>query len=294
MELQQLRLFLAAAESESFTRGAERAFVSQPALSASISKLEAEMDVKLFTRNKRNVVLTPAGRKLLKRAKLIVGECSKAKEELKRHNRQSMLRLGVVNTLPITLVARLIEQYRRENPGVTLYVIDASSPEIERMEREDHIDLALTLLPANGQGKSSANRRFVYSQELFTERYMLAMTPDHHLSQSASIRFEDLGDEPFITRSHCEHRRIVLGILKALDIRLNNAYITNQDDRALTLVKEGIGVAIVPECYASADIVTRPLQDVPDLRSIGFEWGQGDSLDEVTRFVEFARGAPWR
>lgn len=294
MELQQLRLFLAAAESESFTRGAERAFVSQPALSASISKLEAEMDVKLFTRNKRNVVLTPAGRKLLKRAKLIVGECSKAKEELKRHNRQSMLRLGVINTLPITLIARLIEQYRRENPGVTLQVIDASSPEIERMEREDHIDLALTLLPANGQGKSSANRRFVYSQELFTERYMLAMTPDHHLSQSAVIRFTDLGDEPFITRSHCEHRRIVLGILKAQDIRLNNAYVTNQDDRALTLVKAGIGVAIVPECYASADIVTRPLKDMPDLRSIGFEWGQGDNLDEVTRFVEFAATARWR
>lgn len=64
MELHQLKQFVAAAESESFTRGAERAFVSQPALSASISKLEDEMGTQLFIRNKRSVVLTPAGRKL--------------------------------------------------------------------------------------------------------------------------------------------------------------------------------------------------------------------------------------
>lgn len=289
MELQQLRLFLAAAESESFTRGAERAFVSQPALSASISKLETEMDTKLFTRNKRNVVLTPAGRKLLKRAKRIIEECSKAKEELKRHNVQSMLRLGVVNTLPITLVASLIEQYRRENPGLMLHVIDASGAEIEKLERDDRIDLSLTLLTS----KPSVNRRFTYTKELFGEGYVLAMTPNHHLSQSTSISFHDLIIEPFITRSHCEHRRLVTNILKTQGIRLNNAYVTNQDDRALALVKAGIGVAIIPECYDSSDIITRPLQEMQNRRSIGFEWGEGDNLAEIVKFVEFASTARW-
>ena len=290
MELQQLRLFLAAAESESFTRGAERAFVSQPALSASISKLETEMGVKLFTRNKRNVVLTPAGRMLFKRAKIIVGECSKAKDELRLHDVQRILRLGVINTLPIAQVARLIEQYRRENPSLTLSVIDASGPEIERLEREDRIDLALTLLPE----QPSNNRVFVHAKELFRESYVVAMAPNHHLSRSPFVSLEDIAKEPFIARSHCEHRRIIQTLLKSYGIRLNVTYVTNQDDRALALVAAGVGIAIVPEGYSSPGIVTCPLKEMQDHRAIGFEWGPSESEEEITRFVEFASTARWK
>jgi len=289
MELQQLRLFLAAAESESFTRGAERAFVSQPALSASISKLETEMGVKLFTRNKRNVVLTPAGRMLLKRAKVIVGECSKAKDELRRHDQARVLRLGVINTLSIAYVARLVEQYRRENPGLALHVIDAKGPELERLEREDRIDLALTLL----QTPSTGNRKFVNTRELFSESYRVAMAPDHHLSQSSSISLEMLAKEPFIARAHCEHRRVIQELLKAQNVRLNVTYVTDQDDRAVQLVKAGIGVAIVPAHYRSPDIVTCPLVEMKHNRSIGFAWGQSENSDEISRFVDFASTARW-
>jgi DNA-binding transcriptional LysR family regulator len=93
-------------------------------LPASISKLEAEVAVKLFIRNKRNVVLTPAGQKLLQQAKLIVGECARAKDELKQHNVERRLRFGVINPLTITYVVRLIEQYCRENRSLKLVVID--------------------------------------------------------------------------------------------------------------------------------------------------------------------------
>ena len=289
MELQQLRLFLAAAESESFTRGAERAFVSQPALSASIAKLESEMGVKLFTRNKRNVVLTPAGRMLLKRAQVIVGECSRAKDELKRHDEQRTLRLGVVNTLSIKPVARLIEQYRRENPGLRVRVTDASEPEIHKLAQENRIDLALTRL----QSQSSTKQSFVHTKELFSEVFTVAMAPDHHLSRSPYLSIKDLQKEPFISRSHCEHRRVLQDLLKAENIRLNVTYITNQDDRALALVEAGVGIAIVPEHYKFSGIVTCPLVEMESRRSIGFQWGNSDSLEEITRFVNFAGTAQW-
>lgn len=289
MELQQLRLFLAAAESESFTRGAERAFVSQPALSASVLKLETEMGVKLFTRNKRNVVLTPAGRKLLRRAKMIVGECAKAKHELKHHDVQKSLRLGVINTLSILRVSELIEQYRRENPELKLEVIDVSTSEMERLEREDRIDLALTVL-----GKSSRlPREFIYSQELFTEPYVLALPVNHHLSQSSSISLEQLAKESFIARSHCEHRYLMIELLKHHEIRLNIVYVTNQDDRAISLVESDAGVALIPQHYQSSKIVKIPLEDEPMQRTVGFEWAQKENIEEVQRFVDFARTAPW-
>ena len=290
MELQQLRLFLAAAESESFTRGAERAFVSQPALSASVSKLEAEMGVKLFTRNKRNVVLTPAGRKLLKRAKIIVGECSKAKDELRHHDEQRVLRLGVINTLSIDYVAKLVEQYRRENPGLQLNVTDARVQERERLEREERIDLALTVLPDQPQ----ASRRFNHSKELFSEPYVVAMTKNHHLSDSASISLEQLAREPFISRSHCEHRRALIDLFKSENLRLNSIYLTDQDDRALALVRAGVGIAMVPQHYRNSGIHTRPLSGAGHKRSVGFEWGESDKPEEIQHFIDFAATARWQ
>lgn len=289
MELQQLRLFLAAAESESFTRGAERAFVSQPALSASISKLEAEMGVKLFTRNKRNVVLTPAGRKLLKRARLIVGECARAKDELKHHEIQRRLRIGVINTLSIFHVARLVEQYKRENPDLHLDVIDASAIDMAKLEEEDKIDLALTVLPETPR----MSRKFGYSHVLFTEPYVLALPKNHHFSRSATISITELEGEPFIARSHCEHRRVVQSILKEHDVRLNLTYVTNQDDRALALVSAEVGIAIVPAHYEAHNTVKIPLAEDQIKRTVGFEWGTGDSTEEVKQFVDFAATAPW-
>jgi DNA-binding transcriptional LysR family regulator len=289
MELQQLRLFLAAAELESFTRGAKRAFVSQPALSASISKLEAEMGVKLFTRNKRNVVLTPAGRVLLKRATRIVEECAKAKDELKHHDVQQLLRLGVVNTLSIAHVTRLIEPYRRENPGLRLSVFDATEAEVERLAQEGRIDIALTLL----QDSVDNGRKFRHSKLLFTEPYMLAMASHHHLSRSPSVKLADLENEPFIARSHCEYRRAFQKLIKFSGVHLEVAYVTNQDDRALTLVEEGAGIAIVPEHHIRSGIVKRPLVDVSAMRSIGFEWGDSENREEIERFISFASVAQW-
>ena len=63
MELYQIRHFAAVAQTSSFTKGATRAAVSQPALSASIAKLEEELGVKLFHRSPKSVTLTPAGRR---------------------------------------------------------------------------------------------------------------------------------------------------------------------------------------------------------------------------------------
>ncbi|MFT7006005.1 MAG: DNA-binding transcriptional LysR family regulator [Colwellia sp.] len=289
MEIQQLRHFLAAAESESFTRGAERAFVSQPAMSSSISKLETEVGVKLFIRNKRNVVLTPAGRKLLQRAKLIVGECARAKDELKRHDVQRRLQLGVINTLSITYVTRLIKHYRLENPDLKLNIIDASAKEMHKLEREGRIDLALTLL----KEKPYANRNFLYSKELFSEPYVVAMARDHHLSRSNFVSIKDLNEELFIARIHCEHRQVFENLLKQHNIRLNMAYITNQDERALALVEADVGVTIVPQHFTSSRIATLPLVEDQSKRTIGLEWGKSENLTEVTQFVDFASTASW-
>ncbi len=287
MELHQLKQFVAAAESESFTRGAERAFVSQPALSASISKLEDEMGTQLFIRNKRSVLLTPAGKKLLRRARLIIAECAQAKAELKHHEVQRSLRLGVISTLAIKQVASLIEQYRRENPELLLEVTDASQDQIETYQKEARIDFALTRLSA---GKSKTGRQDV----LFSEPYVVALPLGHHLSGRKAVSFAELAKEPFIARTHCESRAVIGELLKGRGLRLNVVYKTNQDDRAISLVESGIGVAIIPQHYSATSISTLGLTEMQTKRQIGFEWSDNSNLDEIMKFVDFAKTVPWQ
>lgn len=289
MELSQLKQFVAAAESESFTRGAERAFVSQPALSASISKLEDEMGVQLFIRNKRNVVLTPSGRKLLKRARLIIAECAQAKAELKHEEVQRSLRLGVINTLSIRQVANLIEQYRRENPDIFLDITDASEDQIKKLLKEARIDLALTLLDHENKKKQGAGGH----ELLFRESFIIALPPGHHLSDSKVISIADLANEPFIARTHCESRLFVGELLKEKGIRLNVVYKTNQDDRAVSLVEAGVGVAIIPQHYPSSKISRIGMIELQSPRKIGFLWSNNSNMDEINKFISFSKTIPW-
>jgi len=286
MEINQLRQFVAAAESESFTRGAERAFVSQPALSASISRLEEELGVPLFIRNKRNVVLTPAGRKLLKRARLILGECARAKAELRRDEEQRTLRLGVINTLAVRQVANLIGQYRRENPDVMLEVTDVAPDQLEKLHREARIDVALTRLV-------EGNEKKVQQDVLFREPYVVALPPGHHLGGRNALSLAELAEEPFIARTHCESRAVIGELLKGQGLRLKVVYRTSQDDRAISLVEAGVGFAILPRHYGSSSFTAVSLAEALPERQIGFAWTGETNLDEVRKFVDFARTVPW-
>jgi DNA-binding transcriptional LysR family regulator len=100
MALCQIRPFAAVAETGSFTKAAIRAAVSQPALSASIAKLEEELGVKLFHRSPKSVTLTPAGHRFQMTAREVLGACNKVRAELGASVADRPLRIGVLRRRP--------------------------------------------------------------------------------------------------------------------------------------------------------------------------------------------------
>jgi DNA-binding transcriptional LysR family regulator len=107
MELHQIKHFIAVVETGGFTKGAQRAAVSQPAISASIAKLEAELDVKLLDRRSSPVVPTAAGARLLEAGKNILHTCNAVKAELKTSAKRKLLRIGILQSLFSGRVSRL-------------------------------------------------------------------------------------------------------------------------------------------------------------------------------------------
>jgi len=288
MELYQLRHFLAVAETASFTKGAERTAVSQPALSASVAKLEAELGVKLFERDKRRVVITHAGKRLVETAKTVVQTCNKAKSELKDFHADQGLRLGVINTLPMRRVVLLLEQFNYNFPDISVHVQDAPKEEIEALLNEGQVDVALTV-----NSSSKTPNSAVKSRALYSEQYMLMVPSKHRLGVRRSVKLAEIDNEPFVARSHCEGRHDFSNILGEKGIHLGIVFRTNQDGRALAFVAAGLGIAYLPGKFDSPGITAVPIADFHCERTISVCWRAQAQAPAIERFVNFAETNDW-
>ena len=104
IETYQLRYFLAVVETGSFTKAAERVFVTQPTLSAGIKKLETTLNSKLFDRSAKRVFLTESGTRFVPHAKSILYQLNLAESEIQATDRPQLLRLGILMTIPAYVI----------------------------------------------------------------------------------------------------------------------------------------------------------------------------------------------
>jgi DNA-binding transcriptional LysR family regulator len=285
MELYQLRQFVAVVETGSFTRGAARAAVSQPAISSSIAKLELEFGQKLLERRQGSVKPTAAGLKLFAKANEILSSCNSIKIDLRSQPEVNVLRVGVLRTLPTNHVAALLNTFQRSNPDVAVQVLDGTREDLEERISKEKIELCLTSLTASNDKNSIA---------LFTEPYLLAVGADHYLAKRHSISLNELTGERFISRTSCEIHQTTVALLKAEGIRTHVVYRTDQDDRASGLVAAGVGVALMPALHHAPGVFNIPIKDFPLTRTIGLRWiPRADKNKPLQAFITFASNHAW-
>lgn len=121
MNLRQLELFVAVAESGSFSRGAENTMRTQSTVSQQIAALEAEFGLRLFDRTGRGVELTEGGRLLLEQARRVLTEMAALKQTMARFQglEETLLTIGASNIPATYLVPRLLPELARCHPGLT-------------------------------------------------------------------------------------------------------------------------------------------------------------------------------
>lgn len=286
MELYQIRQFVAVAETGSFTKGASRAGVSQPAISAAVAKLEEEMGQKLLDRRQGSVVPTAAGSRLLDAAKDILLACNTIKSTLRAASAPQTLRVGVLRTLPTVHVVGVLQAFGQAHPDIQIELFEGPREELEKRIEQKKLDVGLTSLKDSAASKTSV--------ALFTEPYVLAVNQNHRFAKLRSITLDDLQNEPFILRTSCETFQDTTALLLARGIRTRLVYRTDQDDRALGLVAAGIGVALMPALYKAAGVVNVSISDFNTKRTIGMRWqpqaGENKCLNAL---IAFACSHPW-
>ena len=154
MELRQLEYFVAVARHRHFGRAAEAVYVTQPALSQQVRRLEAELGLALLRRTNRGVELTPAGEDLLLRAERILAEVAGARGAMDEH--AGVVR-GAVRVAATTADAlrlpEVLAAFHRDHPGVRVALRHASVGEVLALLRSGAVDLGvLSLADATADG----------------------------------------------------------------------------------------------------------------------------------------------
>jgi len=258
MELYLLRYFLAVVETGSFTKAAAACLITQPTLSAGIKRLEDQLGVSLFVRNNKRVFLTTAGSRFLPRAKAILHEVNMAAAEIAQTEQADVLRLGVLQTLPAALVARLLAGFSAAHPGIRFDLYDGSEQELINRLDERGLDYALSIRRVDDAPSLS----------LFEEGYKLALPAGHPLAGEAIIRGEDLANESMIVRSRCEVLSETSRHFTDRNVRPPLVYRTAQDERALSMVGAGVGITVMPDSYTAPDVVRISMRDFNPRRTV--------------------------
>lgn len=238
MDLYLLRYFIAVVESGSFTRAADKVFVTQPTLSAGIKKLETQVGQPLFERSNRRVFLTDAGTRFLPRAKAILHECNLAMQSLEEAVSTPVLRIGVLTTLSTKEVGHLISAFRHVAPQTTLEIVDGTEQELHNRLDDRSLDYALSLYRGQSEEKALPLKK---------EGYVFILNKEHSLAGRTLVNAEDLREEYMIVRSRCEVLSETSRYFTDRNVRPRLVYRTPNDGRAIEMVAAGIGGTVVPE-----------------------------------------------
>jgi DNA-binding transcriptional LysR family regulator len=290
-EVWQLRYFVALAEHLHFGRAAQSLHISQPPLSRAIRALEERLGVALFTRNRRQVALTPEGVRFLDEARRMLGQLERCVLELRgmASGKQGRLRIGFVSLADYGVLPGLLKAYKAERPGVTLALREMLSPDQAIALAAGELDFGLLLPPVSG----AARLEHVVVQR---ERFVAALPSRHPLARARrKLAVSELDGEPLVMVP----REIAPGlydIVKGLAARAGISFHVAQEaiqmQTVVSLVSSGLGAAMVPASVANLGrrgVVYREIKDSHPALDLWLAWPRGRLSASAQGFLAHVR-----
>lgn len=153
MTLTQLEYVVSVATYKSFVAAAEKSFVTQPTLSMQIQKLEDELGVKIFDRNKHPISPTDIGQRIVEQAKIILSEAGKIEEIIQQSKEDiwGTFKLGIIPTIAPYILPKFLAAYVDKFPKVKLIVTEMQTEDIVSALRKDELDAGLLSTPLEMQ-----------------------------------------------------------------------------------------------------------------------------------------------
>ena len=154
MTFQQMEYIVALDKYRHFVLAAEACGVTQPTLSAMIQKLEEELDVKIFNRDRKNITPTRIGEKIIRQAQIVLNETQCIKEVVadETDSMNGNLRIGILPTIAPYLVPDFIHHFRKTYPHVSLFIDEKENKALLQERHYGNLDIILTTPPEDLNG----------------------------------------------------------------------------------------------------------------------------------------------
>lgn len=295
MDLIYFEYFHKAAELQHITRAAQALNITQPTLSTAIRKLEAELGMRLFEPDGRNIRLTQAGKALQKHTEQILREIQAAYDELNRLREFNNNRLTIICPSQIFNLEVMLEIHRR-NPSITINRRDRFALQTKADLAVGAIDLFISTPPYRGKG---------YGCEILAPDPMMVLCcATHPLAAQTEIDIHALAEERFIVYPPSELRELIEALCRDAGFVPQSACEMAHVRDMLPLIACQRMIALAPagacqECASTPDIAVRPLTGVMCSVDMGVSYPNDRPLRTAVRivrdvFIELYRADPER
>jgi LysR family hydrogen peroxide-inducible transcriptional activator len=258
MTLNELRFIVAVAQERNFRRAAEKSFISQPALSLAIQKLEEELDLKIFERGKGKISVTVIGTHIVEQAQRVLEEAERIREIAAQGNDQLIgtLRIGIIYSVGPYLLPDLIPALKKVAPQMPLEVEENITANLDTLLRNGKLDAIIIALPF---GDAS-----ILTRPLYDESFEVVVSNDHHWSNRRSIKAQELSGESvlLLDSGHCFSNQVAEACpelnQKGAEIQQGTSLETIRN-----MVASGLGITVMPASANSARYRNRLLKIIP-------------------------------
>ena len=241
MTLSELRFIVAVGREKNFRKAADKCFVSQPALSLAVKKLEDELGIILFERSRTDVSITQAGQAIINQAIIVLDEAGKIKEmaQLGDGQLEKPFKLGLIYSIAPYLLPLIIPLLRNSAPDMPLEIEENITKNLEEKLKKGFIDAAIVALPFDIPG--------IEIENLYEEPFVTVVPIKHPWAQKKTIKADLLASEKvlLLDNTHCYSNQVqeaCPGLLKTGEIQGGNSLETIR-----SMVASNLGISVLPK-----------------------------------------------
>lgn len=273
MDIRTLRYFVEVVRQQSFTRAAEKLYVTQPTISKMLKNLEDELNCTLLIRDGRKLLMTDTGQVVFERGLAILDEFRQLEAELSdiNHLNKGVLRLGIPPMVGM-LMAGPIGLFRQRYPGVELKISEFGGLTVQQAVMNGELDLAMTALPVEEESALT-------TLPLFSHPLCVLVPRSGEWLEQTSVSPTQLAAHPLlIYNEDFALSRQLMRLFARHDVKPRIAVRSGQWDFLAAMVQAGVGVAILPEpiCRKLDEKTLRWLPLESELRwQLGMIWREG-------------------
>ncbi|MDQ0626872.1 MULTISPECIES: LysR family transcriptional regulator [Paraburkholderia] len=287
IDIKPLRYFVMLAETRHFGRAAARLNLSQPPLSRQLAALEASLGVTLIERSPRSVTLTAAGERFYADAKAILASVEQAvsNAQAAASGEAGKLAIGFTMCAAYNVVPGYARAFGAAYPEVALSLREVVSNDLAAQVVAGHIDAAIMFPHVPGKGLAT--------RTILREPLCVALSRGHPRARARRLRIAQLAGEPFVLASEevaPTLRATILEHCRSGGFEPDIRFEVQLQQTVLSLVDEGVGVALVPASMRKAQlagVVFKPLVDAPLVEQV-LAWSPANRNPCLGRFLELA------